>query len=64
MMDQSSVDIIITDLTGKTVYREKMNDIKYNPKLKVDLSSIKPGIYLASLTDTNFKTITKRIIKN
>jgi hypothetical protein len=62
--NQSSVDIIITDMTGKTVYRETMNDIKYNPKLKVDLSSIKPGIYLASLTDSNYKTITKRIIKN
>jgi hypothetical protein len=64
IMDQSSVDIIITDLMGSTVFRETMNDIKYNPKLKVDLSSIKPGIYLASLTDTNLKTITKRIIKN
>jgi hypothetical protein len=64
IMDQSSVDILITDLTGKTVYREKMNDIQYNPKLRIDLSSIKPGIYLASLTDTNYKTITKRIIKN
>jgi hypothetical protein len=49
---------------GATVFRETMNDIKYNPKLKVDLSSIKPGIYMASLTDTNYKTITKRIIKN
>ena len=62
--NQSSLDITITDMTGKTVYRETMNDIKYNPKLKVDLSSIKPGIYLASLTDSNYKTITKRIIKN
>lgn len=62
--NQLSVDITITDMTGKTVYRETMNDIKYNPKLKVDLSSIKPGIYLASLTDSNYKTITKRIIKN
>jgi hypothetical protein len=60
----SSVDIIITDLMGKTVYRETMNDIKYNPKLKIDLSAIKSGIYLASLTDVNYKTITKRIIKN
>jgi len=60
----SSVDIIITDLMGKTVFRETMNDIQYNPKLKVDLSSVKPGIYLASLTDANYKTITKRIIKN
>ena len=49
---------------GSTVFHEIMNDIKYNPKLKVDLSSIKPGIYLASLTDANYKTITKRIIKS
>jgi hypothetical protein len=41
-----------------------MNDIKYNPKLQVDLSRIKPGIYMAILTDTNQKTISKRIIKN
>jgi hypothetical protein len=64
MNNQSSVDIIITDLMGKIVFRETMNDIKYNPKLKVDLSSVKSGIYLASLTDSNNKTITKRIIKN
>jgi hypothetical protein len=61
---QTSVDITITDLTGKIVFREKMNDIQYNPVLKIDLSAIKPGIYLASLTDENYKTITKRIIKN
>lgn len=64
IMDQSSVEIIITDLTGKTVHREKMNNIQYNPKLRIDLSSIKSGIYLASLTDINFNTITKRILKN
>lgn len=62
--NQSSVDITITDLMGKTVFRQTMNDIQYNPKLKIDLSSIKPGIYLASLTDNNYKTISKRIIKN
>ena len=62
--NQLSVNITITDLMGKTVFRQTMNDIQYNPKLKVDLSTIKPGIYLASLTDNNYKTITKRIIKN
>ena len=62
--NQSSVDITITDMMGKTVFSEKMTGINYNPKLKVDLSTIKPGIYLASLTDSNYKTITKRIIKN
>ncbi len=62
--DQSSVEVKITDLTGKTVYRETNLDIRYNPKLQVDLSTIRPGIYLASVTDENFNTITKRIIKN
>ncbi len=62
--DQSSVEVKIIDLTGKTVYRETNLDIRYNPKLQVDLSSIRPGIYLASVTDENFNTITKRIIKN
>ncbi len=60
----SSAEIVITNLSGATVYRQTMYDIKYNPKLKIDLSDIKPGIYLASLTDSNLKTITKRIIKN
>ena len=61
---QTLVDITINDLMGKTVFRQKMNDIKYNPKLQVDLSMIKSGIYMAILTDSNQKTISKRIIKN
>ncbi len=62
--NQSSVDITITDLAGKIVFRETRSDIQYNPRMNVDLSNIKPGIYLASLTDMNYKTITKKIIKN
>ncbi|HCE57863.1 MAG TPA: hypothetical protein DER09_08595 [Prolixibacteraceae bacterium] len=61
--NQSTVDITITDLTGKTVYQETMSDIQFNPKLKINLSIIKSGIYLASLTDMNHKKVTKRIIK-
>ena len=62
--NQLSVDIIISDLTGTTIYRETMYNVQYNQKFRIDLSAIKPGIYLASLTDNNLKTITKRIIKN
>ena len=61
---QSTVDITIINLTGETVFRQTMNDIKYNPKLQIDLSMIKSGIYMALITDTNQKTISKRIIKN
>ncbi len=62
--NQSSVDIKIIDLTGSTVFKETKYDIQFNPKLRIDLSTIKSGIYLVCLTDTNSKTITKRIIKN
>jgi len=64
MSDHSSVEIMITDLTGKTVFREKNIDTIFNPKLKIDLSSIKSGVYLASITDADYNTITQRIIKN
>lgn len=64
MATQSSVEILITDLAGKTVYRQTNYDVQFNSKLNVDLSTIESGIYLASITDDNFNTITKRIIKN
>lgn len=61
--NQSSVDIKITDLMGRIVYSEQNCDVQYNPAYKVDLSAIQSGIYLASITDLNNNTITKRIIK-
>lgn len=64
LVAQSSVEILVTDLAGKTVYRETNYDVQFNSKLNVDLSTIESGIYLASITDDNFNTITKRIIKN
>lgn len=60
----SSVEISITDLYGKSVYRQTQYDVQYNSKVKVDLSSISSGIYLASVTDSNSNTITQKIIKN
>lgn len=64
MLGQTSVEIAITDLAGKTVLHETNYDIQFNPKLKINLSNIQPGIYLASITDENFNTTTKKIIKN
>lgn len=61
--NQSSVEIRITDLMGRVVYRESNCDVQLNPSHKVDLSVIQSGIYLASVTDINNNTFTKRIIK-
>lgn len=64
MTNSSSVVINITDLYGKTVYRETRYDVQYEPKLKVDLSNVTAGIYLASITDSNSNSFTQKIIKN
>lgn len=61
--NQSSVEIRITDLMGRTVYSESNCDFQYNPSYKVDLSAVQAGIYLASVTDSYNNTFTKRIIK-
>lgn len=63
MTDQTSVEIMITDLMGKTVFHETRFDVQYNPKLEVDLSDVKSGIYMASITDSNYNTTTQKIIK-
>ena len=62
--DQSQVEIRVSDLTGKTVYREINYDVRYNPKVKLDLSTIQPGVYLTSIIDSHLNTVTKRIIKH
>lgn len=59
---QTPVEIKISDLMGRVVYRESNIDVQFNP-YKVDLSALKAGIYLASVSDINNKTFTKRIIK-
>jgi len=62
--DISDVDIIITDLYGKTVYRETRYDAAYNRKMKIDLPNVAPGVYMACITDNGLNTITQKIIKN
>lgn len=64
LVNSSEVIVQITDLVGKTVFRETKYDSQYNPKLQVDLPNIQPGIYLASITDANLNTISQKIIKH
>ncbi|MCY1721233.1 T9SS type A sorting domain-containing protein [Prolixibacteraceae bacterium Z1-6] len=62
--DLSDVEIIVTDLYGKTVFRETRYDASYNRKMKIDLPNVAPGIYMACITDNHSNTITQKIIKN
>lgn len=64
LTNPSEVEVQIMDLLGKTVYREMKYDSQYNPKLQISLPDIKPGIYIASVTDANLNTVIQKIIKN
>jgi hypothetical protein len=64
LSDVESMEIMVTDLMGKTVYQENWADTHYNSKKQVDLTSIKSGIYLVNMmTNNSLKRITKKIIK-
>jgi len=61
--DNSSIEIKIFDLWGKTVYNgifEK--DFHYSRK-SIDMSGLNSGIYLVTITDQKFNRLTKRIVK-
>ncbi|QIA09855.1 T9SS type A sorting domain-containing protein [Draconibacterium halophilum] len=60
----NDVEVIITDLYGKTVHRETLYDASYSGKIKIDLPNVAPGVYMASVSDNNLNTITQKIIKN
>ncbi len=65
LSDMESMDIMVTDLTGKTVYKENWTDTRFNPKKQVDINNVEPGIYLVSMTLGNStQRITKKIIKH
>ena len=59
----SYVNIKIIDIFGITVYRETRYNVRYEPNLKVDISNMLPGIYLASISDSNSNSFTQKIIK-
>ncbi|MEN8115780.1 MAG: T9SS type A sorting domain-containing protein [Bacteroidota bacterium] len=61
---ESDVEITITDLFGKTVFRDTRNDVGYARKFKVDLPNLAPGVYLANITDNHTNILNQRIIKN
>ncbi|WP_347839612.1 T9SS type A sorting domain-containing protein [uncultured Draconibacterium sp.] len=60
----ADVEVIITDLYGKTVHRETLYDAAYSSRIQIDLPHVAPGVYMASISDNQLNTITQKIIKN
>ncbi len=64
LYDIESMNIIVTDLVGKTVFHETWTNTQYSSKRQVNLNNIESGIYLLSMTlGESPKRITKKIIK-
>jgi len=62
--DAASVEIVVTDLFGKTIRRETGFESFFSPKAEIDLSGISPGIYMVSISDGMHIVSTRKIVKN
>jgi hypothetical protein len=60
----SDIEVVVTDLYGKTVFRDTYYGSAYTQRLKIDLPKVSPGIYLANITDNQSLIINQKIIKN
>lgn len=61
--DVATVDILITDLMGKTVFRENWTNPQFDTKKQINLNDIKPGIYLVNMVTDASRIITQKIVK-
>jgi hypothetical protein len=58
------VDIVVTDLYGKTILKETNIDTFFSPKTRIDLPQARPGVYLVSISDETGNVFTNKIVKN
>ena len=63
--DTSNLEIVVTDVMGKTTFNEIWADAAFNPKKQIDMSNFEPGFYLVNVID-NYSAVvtTQKIFKN
>ena len=62
--DIATVNIEVTDMFGKTVYKNTGVDAMFDPKVRIDLPEGNPGIYFVSISDGNSIISKNKLIKN
>ena len=60
----ADLEVVVTDIYGKTVFRETRFGTYSNERIQIDLPNVAPGVYLASITDNQSVSINQKIIKN
>ncbi|WP_103069112.1 T9SS type A sorting domain-containing protein [Aquimarina sediminis] len=62
---QTDVDVIITDVTGKTIYTQTIRLNTGQSKLSIDMNNYPKGFYIVKAFDVSGKlNITKKVMKN
>lgn len=62
--DAAPIEIVITDLFGKTIRRETGFESFFSSKAEIDLTGISAGIYMVSISDGMRIVSTSKIVKN
>jgi hypothetical protein len=62
--NNSPLEVLVTDLIGKTIFRESGIKTFYSGRTEFDLTNVNPGIYLVSISDGNRIVSTNKIVKN
>lgn len=62
--ENEPIEIVLSDLYGKTIRHETGIETFYSPKAEIDLSGINPGIYLVSISNGKNIVASSKIIKN
>lgn len=63
--DISSLEIVVTDIMGKTTHNEIWADASFNPRKQIDVSNFEPGFYLVNVINNSSAVVTtQKIVKN
>lgn len=59
--NQSDIDVLVTDIVGKEVFKDKFNSVSGNNIYSINLSHLPEGLYLIKIISNN-NSFTRRII--
>jgi hypothetical protein len=62
--ENEPIEILVSDLYGKTIRHETGIETFYSPKAEIDLSGISSGVYLVSISNGKNIVATSKIVKN
>ncbi len=63
-MNNSPLEIVVTDLSGKTIYRESGINPAFAQRTRVELPGHSKGFYFVTISKGNRKISTQKMIKN